>query len=601
MALPFQQIAGQPLNPEQAAYLEGLFAGLKNRGLGFSDVGTPPAPAVATGPSLDELTNEERIKRELHPLDAYSLLLQHAAANQAPDKENTFRFKWQGLFFMSPMKEGYMARLRIPGGQLQSHQLREIAAITDQLTTGYLQVTTRANLQVRHLQPKDAPEFLRRIQAIGLHTRGAGADNIRNLTCDSTSGVDPHERVETLPIVQQLGQVILNHREFYDLPRKFNIAFHGGGVIPTVEDTNDIGWKAVRLWASGELAKAGAGEVRPGDVVTDQLTPGYYFRCALGGATGHKAFARDLGVLVPPADAIRVTSALLRVFLANGNRTDRKKARLKHLLEKWSLDQYLAETEKLLGHELLRIPAGSAVETPSPAPPELLHSHHGVHPQKQAGLHWIGVAVPVGQLTSKQLRRLAELSENYGSGEVRLTVWQNLVIPNVPTAYVETLNKALVKAGLDWQASALRGGFIACTGNSHCKFAASDTKGHALEIMQWLDRRVSLDQPVNIHLTGCPNSCAQHYMGDIGLLGAKVKVGGDTLEGYHVFVGGGFGDRQAIGRQLFQGMILEELKPLLERMLRLYLRLRSAGESFQQFTARHDVGRLQELFSTPEA
>ncbi len=595
MPLPFQEVAGQPLNPEQAAYLEGLFAGLRNRGLTFGDA--VPAPATApAGPDLSELTNEERIKRELHPLDAYSLLLQHAAASQAPDKENTFRFKWQGLFFMSPMQDGYMARLRIPGGQLTSAQLREIAAITEQLTTGYLQVTTRANLQVRHILPKDAPEFLRRIQAIGLHTRGSGADNIRNLTCDPTSGIDPDERVETLPLVNQLGQVILNHREFYDLPRKFNIAFHGGGLISTVEDTNDIGWKAVRVWTPAEAAAAPSGAVRCGDLVTEQIAAGIYFRCALGGATGHKAFARDLGVLVPPADVVRVTAAMVRVYLANGNRTDRKKARLKHLLEKWTLDQYLAETEKLLGFELLRIPSGTEA-TAAPVAPPSEHAHLGVHAQRQPGLHWIGVSVPVGQLTSKQLRRLGELAELYGSGEVRLTVWQNLVIPNVPTAWVETLKKALVKAGLDWQSSALKGGFIACTGNSHCKFAASNTKGHAIELMQWLDRRVVLDQPVNIHLTGCPNSCAQHYMGDIGLLGTKVKFSGDTLEGYHVFVGGGFGEKQAVGRQLFQGVLVSELKPTLERMLVTYQRLRQPQETFQQFTARHDIGRLQEIFS----
>ena len=248
MTLPFQQISGQPLNAEQTAYLEGLFAGLRNRGLGFADLApAPTAPPPSVTPDLSELTDQERIKRELHPLDAYSLLLQHAASDQAPDPDNAFRFKWQGLFYMSPMKEGYMARLRIPGGQLTSAQLREIAAITEGLTTGYLQITTRSNLQVRHIRFQDAPEFLRRIQAIGLHTRGAGADNIRNLTCDPTSGVDPMERVETLPLTLQLGQMILNHREFYDLPRKFNIAIHGGGSIPIVEDTNDIGWKALRV------------------------------------------------------------------------------------------------------------------------------------------------------------------------------------------------------------------------------------------------------------------------------------------------------------------------------------------------------------------
>ena len=212
------------------------------------------------------------------------------------------------------------------------------------------------------------------------------------------------------------------------------------------------------------------------------------------------------------------------------------------------------------------------------------------------GVQHLGLPSRV-ELTTRQMRRLAELSDLYGSGEVRLTVWQNLVIPNVPDGYVETLKKALVKAGLDWRPSHLKSGVIACTGSRYCKFASTDTKGHALELMKWLDNRVTPDQPVNIHLTGCPNSCAQHYMGDIGLLGAKVKVEGESREGYHVFVGGGFGERQAIGRQVFQGITVEALKPLLERMLKTWLRVRTPGESFQQFTARHDVGRLQELFS----
>jgi len=584
-------IAGTPLTGEQTAYLDGLFAGLRNRGFTFGDVLPNPAAAPAAPPP-DELIPEERIKRELHPLDAYPLLLQHAAANQAPDKENTFRFKWQGLFYLTPNQEAFMARLRIPGGQLHSFQLRELAAIADQLTTGYVQITTRANLQLRLIQPKDTVEFVRRIQAIGLHTRGSGADNIRNLTCDPTSGVDPDEWIETLPIAQALGQLILNHREFYDLPRKFNIAFHGGGRIPTVEDTNDVGFKAVRV-----AAQALASGSRAGVCVTDQVPEGVYFRCALGGATGHKAFARDLGVLIRPEEILDVTAALLRVYLAHGNRGDRKKARLKHLLDTWTLDQYLAETEKLLGRALLRIPAGAQWMTdpaPNPMPPPA-HPHVGVYRQKQDGRNWIGAAVPVGQITAKQMRRLAEIADLYGSGEVRLTVWQNFILPNVPDAYVETVKKALLKLGFDWRQSNLKSGFVACTGNSYCKFASANTKGHALDLMHWLDRRIQLDQPVNIHLTGCPNSCAQHYMGDIGLLGAKVKVSGETVEGYHVFVGGGFGDRQAVGRQIFTGVSVGQLKPTLERMLRNYLKYRAPGESFQSFTTRHDLRRLQEV------
>src|SRR5881396_1016878 len=245
-ALPFTEVAGEKLTSEQTAYLEGLFAGLKNRGLTFTDVA--PNPAVATvKPDFSSLIAEERIKRELHPLDAYPLLLEHAAANQAPDKENIFRFKWNGLFYLTPNKEAFMARLRIPGGQLKTFQLREIANVAKELTTGYVQITTRANFQIRLIQPKDAPEVLQRIQGVGLHTRGAGADNIRNLTANPTAGIDPVELIDVLPFVQQLAQIIINDRSFYNLPRKFNIAFDGGGLIGTVEDTNDIGLKAVKV------------------------------------------------------------------------------------------------------------------------------------------------------------------------------------------------------------------------------------------------------------------------------------------------------------------------------------------------------------------
>jgi len=629
-ALPFTEVAGEKLTSEQTAYLEGLFAGLKNRGLTFTDVAPNPA-ATTVKPDFSSLIAEERIKRELHPLDSYAVLLEHAIANKPPDKENIFRFKWHGLFYLTPNKEAFMCRLRIPGGVVKSFQLRELARIAQELTTGCVQITTRANFQLRLIEPKNAPEVLRRIQGVGLHTRGAGADNIRNITCNPTAGIDPHELIDTLPLCHQLAQIIVNDRLFYDLPRKFNVAFDGGGRIGVVEDTNDIGLKAVKVVAQPSLAASSGGipaaksiahgsseprartPAEPAGKDACGTTPGVYFRVALGGATGHETFARNLGVLVKPEELLKVIVAIIRVYIAHGNRSDRKKARLKHLLETWTLEQYLAETEKLLGYPLLRVPVEVAAEVTSRTcpsteiqsgpPPHVggyRHPHVGVYPQKQKGLNYVGVAVPVGQITPKQMLRLADLADNYGSGEVRLTVWQNLVIPNIPDAFVETVKKALVKMGLHWQQSNLRSGLVACTGNSYCKFASSNTKGHALELADYLEKRVELDQPINIHLTGCPNSCAQHYVGDVGLLGAKVKVAGETVEGYHVFVGGGFGGNQAVGRQVFQGISFEQLKPMLERILKGYLRHRQAGESFQKFTQRHDLNTLQAIFSNDE-
>jgi ferredoxin-nitrite reductase len=298
-------------------------------------------------------------------------------------------------------------------------------------------------------------------------------------------------------------------------------------------------------------------------------------------------------VLVSPHELNKVIVAIVRVYIANGNRSDRKTARLKHLLETWTLERYLAETEKLLGYELKRAEFSAAPASE----PAVGHTHIGVHPQKQPGLNYVGVAMPVGQVTPKQMIRLAEIADLYGSGEVRLTVWQNLIIPNVPDAYVATVKKALARLGFGTEQSTLRGGLIACTGNAFCKFAQSNTKAHATALADYLEKRVMLDQPINIHLTGCPNSCAQHYMGDIGLLGTKTKLAGESFEGYHVFVGGGFGHHQAVGRQVFTGLPFEELKPTLEKMLKAYLKHRSAGETFQQFSTRHDLNVLQTLFS----
>jgi len=373
------------------------------------------------------------------------------------------------------------------------------------------------------------------------------------------------------PFVQSLGQIILNDRSFYNLPRKFNIAYDGGGLIGSVEDTNDIGVKAVKL----------------GDEVL--------FRIALGGATGHKAFANDFGILVPPNEINKVVVAIVRVFIEKGCRTNRKKARLKHLLETIPLAEFRALVEKKLGAPLRPAPYDAAQMRW--ASHELPHSHVGDFPQRQRGLNYVGAVCPVGQITPKQLLRLAELAELYGSGEVRLTVWQNLIIPNVPDAFVPTLKRALDKTGLPVRQSNIASGVIACTGNTYCKFAQANTKAHALALIRHLEKKLELDQPVNIHVTGCPNSCAQHYMGDIGLLGTKVKVGGESVDGYHVFVGGGFGKHQAVGRQVFNGVTAGDLPLTIEKMLRAYLRHREKHESFQSFTTRHDVGKLQEVFS----
>jgi ferredoxin-nitrite reductase len=409
--------------------------------------------------------------------------------------------------------------------------------------------------------------------------------------------LDPQELLDVRPFAHALHHYILNHRDLYDLPRKFNVAFEGGGTVDTVADTNDIGFMAVRVATPPSSGVEGSSpevtglSLRDGGAVT--IAPGVYFRVELCGITGHKQFASDAGLLVKPGESCAIAAAMLRVFSEHGDRTDRKKARLKYLVDKWGVPKFLEETQKKLAFPLVQVPREACVARP----PSVRHGHVGVYRQKQAGRNWIGVVIPVGVLTTNQMRRLALLAENYGSGQVRLTPWQNLLIPDVPDGFVETVKRQLVRIGLDHDASNIMGGLVACTGNKGCKWSSTDTKGQAVALGHYLNKRVQLDQPINIHLTGCPNSCAQHYMGDIGMQGVKVNVGGSSVEGYNIVLGGGYGHTQAVAKQIFTGIPFGEIPALLERVLAVYLMKRQSGETFAEFTRRHEVGTLQEMFT----
>lgn len=566
-AIP-QEISGTPLSSEQARYLEGFFAGIRNRGLAFGDV----APAPATGPTTkaERLTPEEVIKREKHPFDALSDLRTKARTGESPAKEDIFRFKWNGLFWLAPVHEGYMCRLRLPGGKITAARFRELASIADDLASGYLQLTTRSNVQVRVIQPRDTLTLLHRLEACGLKARGSGADNLRNFTASPTAGFDPHELIDVMPYIDELAHLVVNTQVFYDLPRKFNIAFDGGGLVAVAEDTNDIGMRAVRL-DDGEI----------------------YFRILLGGVTGHQEFAEDSGFLCRPEEAVEVCTALVRVWMKHGRRDNRNRARLVYLVKEWGYAKYMEEARKLLGFPLIPLDPSRILPHAKPSVP---HPHVGIHPQKQENLHCLGVHVPVGLLQTDEARVLARIAETCGSGELRLTIYQNAMIPDIPAGRLDEAKALLAEAGLRWETSLVRGGAAACTGNRHCKYAGSDTKTHTMELVEWLEERIVLDTPINIHTTGCPHSCAQHYIGDIGLLACKVpgNAEGETREGYHVFVGGGFGeDRKQLGRQLLKGVPAgPELYGKIESLLRAYLRERKHGETFQQFSSSREIETL---------
>jgi ferredoxin-nitrite reductase len=571
---------------EQKQYLEGFLGGVIARRAAQSALPPSSAPAAATpgiGPADahraaqdrflaagKQLSPEEQAKREGHPLDLWDDMRENVAAGRFPKGLDVFRHKFHGLFYVAPAQNAFMCRLRIPNGILTAAQFCGIAEIARRHGGGCADVTTRANLQLREIPATQPLDVLMAIQDLGLTSRGAGADNIRNVTGSPTAGIDPAELIDTRPLARELHYYILNHRELYGLPRKFNIAFDGGGSLGVLEDTNDIGFAAVAV-------DDGAG-----------VDPGVYFRLALGGITGHGDFACDTGVLLEPAECIPVAAAVLRVFIAEGDRTDRQRARLKYVLDRWGLERYLAETEKLLPFALRRLPLAACRKRA----PLLKHGHIGVHRQRQPGLNYIGVALPVGRLTAAQMDGLASIAERQGSGTLRLTVWQNLLISDIADAAVPEAQRAIEALGLDWRATAIRGALVACTGNTGCKFSATDTKGQALALAAHLDARLALDQPVNIHVTGCPHSCAQHYVGDIGLLGTK--VGEDAVEGYVIYVGGGAGPERSLGREVYPALPMAEMPRRVEGLLRAYLaHRRDAAQSFHDFAAAIELDALR--------
>ena len=576
-------------SPEQKRYLEGFTSGLQ-----IARAGRPsskPAASAPSGPDAEhiaaqdrtvanggKLNEQEKFKRDEHPFEAYRRLQDQAANNESPKPADNFRWRYYGLFYVAPAQSSYMCRLRIPNGIVKHWQLAGLADLAEKCAGGYSHVTTRANFQIREIEPKNAINVLEGILDLGLSSRGTGADNIRNVTGTPTAGIDPQELLDTRPYARAWHHHILNERGLYGLPRKFNVAFDGAGCIPALEDTNDIGFQAAEV-------KDGFG-----------AEPGVWFKLALGGITGHRDFARDTGVIVKPADATKVADAIVRVFSAHGDRTNRNKARMKYVLDAMGFDKYLALVEEKLGWKFTRVPA----EALAPRPAFDRAAHIGVHAQKQAGLNWIGVVLPVGKLSCDQMRGLAAIARDLGDGDIRLTVWQNLLISGVPTENVPLVEAAIEQLGLTTKASSIRAGLVACTGNVGCRFAASDTKRHAEDIARWCEERVALDGPVNIHLTGCHHSCAQHYIGDIGLIACKVSINddGDTVEGYHILVGGGFGPDAGLAREIYKDVKAEDAPVTVERMLKGYLALRaSPGESFLAFSRRHEIPALTQMFA----
>ena len=441
--------------------------------------------------------------------------------------------------------------------------MQALAEVAERFGGGYAHVTTRGNLQIREIEPRHVLDVLDALTAAGLSCQGSGADSARNMTASPAAGFDRAELIDLSPFTRRLSNLVLNTRELRALPRKFNISFDNGGTISAVSDSNDIAFQAVEVGAGADAE------------------PGVYCRIGLGGISGHGDLTRDTGMVCTPEQTVMAGFAMLHVFVEHADRGNRKKARLKYLLDKRGIDWFIDKTQD----KLAELDAGFRLMPLSPSfdlprPPIDRQGHIGVHPQKQAGLHYLGVALEMGRLSPAQMRLLGDVALAQGGNELRLTVWQNVLIPHLPESALEAVRERVEAAGMATRASAFAAGAVACTGKMGCKLALAYTKENGAELVRYLERRFTLDQPINIHLTGCPNSCAQHYIGDVGLMGTTLA---DGREGYTVVLGGGSDGDKGLARPLCGPVPATQINALVGQLVARYLERRRANESFLAF------------------
>lgn len=522
-------------------------------------------PETVYGVPLEDLCKEEVAKHNLHPVDMWRQVEQWEAEGHLAAGLDQFLLRHLGFFNVEPASAGYMMRLRCPGNILRGDQMQLLGAIADDHAGGYSHVTTRGSLQLREIQPGHIIPIVEKMQEVGLTAQGTGADSARNLTCSPIAGVDPVELINMRPMAARLSLRILRTKELQGIPRKFNISFDGAGSLSCVSDTNDICFQAINVPENDQ-----------------GIEPGIWCRIALGGITGHKDFAKDTGLACRPEEAVDVAEAMLRVFVEHGNRTNRGKARLKYLLDSKGPEWFCAQSQEMLnsfGTDITLASLPTGIETPRAVINR--QGHIGVHPQNETGLNYVGVALELGRLSAQQMRELGRIAMTYGSNDIRLTVWQNPLILGVSDDNVAKVEAELEALGLGTSATAFAAGAVACTGKWACKLGLAYTKRDALGIVRALEQKFTLDQPINIHLTGCPNSCAQHYIGDIGLVGTTAPDGG---EGYNIVLGGGSDQDQGLARPLVGPVPSGDVVGILEHVVQRYLAERETGQSFLAFS-----------------
>jgi ferredoxin-nitrite reductase len=467
-----------------------------------------------------------------------------------------------GLFSPTSAQDGMLSRIRVPGGILSGVQCEAIALLADRYGNSLVQVTNRANLQLRGLETKLPSDALGQLQAAALAAPIPELDGIRNIMSSPTAGIDPQALVDTRPLLREWNRTLMSRPDFAVLSPKFSVCFDGGEGVGVGDRPNDITLIATKLEGSIQ------------------------FRLHLSmGERGESP--QEVGVNVEEGEAIALLTALTEVYrdYILQQSSHRKPPRLRALLKDWGVDRYLQTVSQQLD-----FPLKTEIENChrlNPVP----YAHLGIHPQQQAGLSYVGVSLPLGQLQTQQLRALANLSEQYGDGSLRLTPWQTVIVPNILTAQMSQVQQRIERVELQTYATHPSSAMVACSGTSGCSAAVVDTQRHAQVLMAHLGRSLVLDRPINIHFSGCDKSCAQHQSGDITLVGVPVEEG----EAYQVYVGS---EGSKFGRLLDALSSPDILPQRIETMIRVYQRHRvGAQESFRAFVGRCEIGELQQLFA----
>ena len=532
----------------------------------------------------------ERLKHEQNPwqgLDEIRRFSREGFSSIAPEWLGTY-FRWWGVYTQGdgagviggqggqgralPL---FMVRIRIANGLLTSQQLRTVADLTRRFGRGTADLTVRQNIQLHWVTIESLPEVMEALWSVGLNTMGACGDVTRNITGCPLAGVDADEIVDASPLALQATDALVGNPDFYNLPRKFKISISGCRVWCAYPEINDIGLTAATRTLNG------------------QQEVGFSLRVG-GGLSAEPYLASRLNAFIRWNQVLPTIQGIAELFRDSDQlREHRERARLKFLFLRhgWTVEDFQRELERRVGFRF----DAAAEEHP---PDDAYRDHVGIYPQKQAGLFYVGASVLRGRISADQMQVAADLTDRFADGHLRTTTMQNLIVVNVPQANTAALAKELENIGFRVAASPFWRGAIACSGTEFCKLAITETKSFSRWLVEELEERLpAFDQDLKLHVTGCPNSCGQHWIADIGIEGKKIKQEGRLVDAYYFCLGGAVGLHQATARPVGYRCPASEVPDAIERLLKVYLNERVPGENLRKFFARHSETELREFLA----